>query len=90
MLSIVVTFILTPDGDDLHEPILGDLLRDVADVGGGEVDPEANILFLKHESRIPGQSSNLVCGFSMMEQVRLCAVRPTENWLGTSKTTYRV
>ena len=25
-----------------------------------------------------------------MGQVRLCAVRPTENWLGTSKTTYRV
>ena len=28
--------------------------------------------------------------FSMMEQVRLCTVWPTENWLGTSKTTYRV
>ena len=25
-----------------------------------------------------------------MEQVRLCAVWPTENWLGTSKTTYKV
>ena len=25
-----------------------------------------------------------VCGFSMMEQVRLCAVWPMENWLGSS------
>ena len=30
------------------------------------------------------QSSNPVCGFSMMEQVRLCAVWPMENWLGCS------
>ena len=44
MLTIEVIFILTPDGDDLHEPVLGDLLRDVADVGGGEVDPEAGAL----------------------------------------------
>ena len=35
-------------------------------------------------------SSAPVCGFSMMEQVRLCTVRPKENWIGTSKTTYRV
>ena len=35
-------------------------------------------------------SSNPVCGFSMMELVRLCTVWPQENWLGTSKTTYRV
>ena len=39
---------------------------------------------LKHESRILGHSSNPVCGFSMMEQVRLCAVLPMENWLGSS------
>ena len=25
-----------------------------------------------------------VCDFSMMEQVRLCAIWPTENWLGSS------
>ena len=43
-----------------------------------------NILFLKHDSSIFRQSSNPVCGFSMMEQVRLCAVWPTENWLGSS------
>ena len=36
------------------------------------------------------QSSNPVCGFSMTEQIRLCAVCPIENLLGTSKTTYRV
>ena len=36
------------------------------------------------------QSSNPVCGFSMMEQVWLCTVCPMENWLGASKTTYRV
>ena len=40
-------------------------------------------LALKHESRILGHSSNPVRGFSMTEQVRLCAVWPTENWLGS-------
>ena len=44
----------------------------------------AEFLALKHESMILGHSSNPVCGFSMMEQVRLCAVRPMENWLGSS------
>ena len=38
---------------------------------------------LKHESRILGHS-NHVCAFSIMELVRLCAVWPTENWLGSS------
>ena len=46
--------------------------------------PEPDILFLKHNSRILKQSSNPVCGFSMMKQVRLCAVWPTENWPGSS------
>ena len=41
-------------------------------------------LALKHESRILGHSSNPVCGFSIMEQVRLCAVWPMETWLGSS------
>ena len=41
-------------------------------------------LALKLESRILRQSSNPVSGFSMMEQVRLCAVWPMENWLGSS------
>ena len=42
-------------------------------------------LALKHENRILGHSSNpvCICGFSMMEQDRLCAVWPTENWLGS-------
>ena len=43
----------------------------------------AEFLALKHQSRILGHSSDPVCGFSMMEQVRLCAVWPTENWLGS-------
>ena len=43
--------------------------------------PEAELLALKHESRILGHSSNPVCGFSMMELVRLCAVWPMENGL---------
>ena len=34
----------------------------------------ADILFQKHDCSIFRQSSNPVCGFSMMEQVRLCAV----------------
>ena len=48
----------------------------------------AEFLALKHESGILGHSSNHVCGFSMMVQVRLCAVWPMENWLGSSR--YRV
>ena len=44
----------------------------------------SDILFLKHASSIFRQSSNPVCGFSMMEQVKLCAVWPTENWLSSS------
>ena len=46
--------------------------------------PEADIIFLKHDSGILRQLSNPVCGFSMMEQVRLCAVWSTEDWLGSS------
>ena len=42
--------------------------------GCGTVEPD--FLALKHESMILGQSSNSVCGFSMMEQVKLCAVWP--------------
>ena len=42
------------------------------------------ILALKHKGRILGHSSDLVCGFSMMEQVRLCSVWPMENWCGSS------
>ena len=49
---------------------------------GSRVHPE--FLALKQESRILGHSSNPVCGFCMMEQVRLCAVWPMENWLGSS------
>ena len=52
----------------------------------GEMDvprvPE--FLALNHNSRILGQPSNPVCGFSVMEQVILCAVLPTENWLSSS------
>ena len=36
----------------------------------------SEVLALKHESRILGHSSIHLCGFSMMEQVRLCAVWP--------------
>ena len=48
------------------------------------IDPE--FLALKHESRILGHSSSSRCGLSMMEQVRyrLCAVKPMENWPGSS------
>ena len=44
----------------------------------------AEDIALKHESRILGQWSNPVSGFSMMEQVILCAVWPMENWPGSS------
>ena len=42
------------------------------------------LLALKHTSRILGHSSNPICGFFIMETVRLCAVWPRENWLGSS------
>ena len=45
----------------------------------------AEIVFLEHACSTLRQSSNPVCGFSMMEQVRLCAVWPMENWLGSSR-----
>ena len=44
----------------------------------------ADFLALKHESSILGHSSIPVWGFSMMEQVRLCAVWPMENCIGSS------
>ena len=43
-----------------------------------------DILFLNHESRILGHSSNPVCVFSTVEKVRQCGVWPTENWLSSS------
>ena len=45
---------------------------------------EADLLAPKHESKILRQSPNPVSGFSIMEQVRLCAVWHMENWLGSS------
>ena len=48
--------------------------------------PLPEFLAIKHESRIGRHSSNPVCCFSMMEQVRICAVWPTENWLGSSSS----
>ena len=44
----------------------------------------SDIVAVKQDSSILKESSNPVCGFSMMEQVRLCAVWSTENWLGSS------
>ena len=49
----------------------------------GEEGWKAGFLALKHVSRILGHSSNPVSGFSMIEQVRPCAVRPMENSLGS-------
>ena len=44
----------------------------------------ADMVVLKHESKILGHSFNTVCGFSTMEQVRLCTVLPMDNWLDSS------
>ena len=44
----------------------------------------AEFLALKHESSILGHSSNPVCGFSMIEQIRRCAVWPMGSWLDSS------
>ena len=51
--------------------------------GGAHSQPQAEIYSEEHTSSIFRQSSNPVCGCSMMEQVRLCAVWPMENWLGS-------
>ena len=48
------------------------------------ISSSPEFLSLKQESRILGHSSNSVCGFSMKEQVRLCAVWPMENFIGSS------
>ena len=50
-----------------------------------------DILFLNHDSSILRQSPDPACGFSMMEQVMLCAVWPMENWIepDTGQTTVR-
>ena len=54
-----------------------------ADGPVGQWSPE--FLALRHESKILGHhSSNPVCGFSVMELVRFCAVWPMENCLGSS------
>ena len=44
----------------------------------------AEIYCESHDSSIFSQSSNPVSGFSMMEQVRLCALWPMQNWRGLS------
>ena len=60
-----------------------DRFKGAAAVAGAAL--RADILLLKYDSRIIRQSSNpVLCGFSMTEQVRLCVVLPTENWLGSS------
>ena len=45
---------------------------------------QSEFLALKLESMILGHSSNPVCGFSMLELVRLSAFWPMENWLDSS------
>ena len=45
----------------------------------GDVMSGPEFLALYQESRILRHSSNPACGFSMLEQVRLCAVWPMEN-----------
>ena len=47
------------------------------------VKTTTELLAGKHTSRILGHSFNPVCGFFMMDQVRLCAVWPMENWFGS-------
>ena len=57
---------------------------DYIQVSADQMELDSDILFLKHDRSILRQSSNPICGFSMMGQVRLCAVWPTGNWLGSS------
>ena len=75
---------------DIEEKIPGQLRKikavqgDVSQIGESNLPSGSDILFLKHACSIIRQSSNPVCGFYMMEQDRLCAVWPRENWLGSS------
>ena len=48
---------------------------------GLSLNGRTDILSIKLDSSIFRQSANPVCGFSMMEKVRLCPAWPTENWL---------
>ena len=52
--------------------------------GPAPASSTAEFVALKQESRILVPSSNPVCGFSRMEQVRLGAVWPMENCPGSS------
>ena len=89
MWLIAITFLSVGYGDIVPNTYCG---RGIAVTTGMMVSSQSVLqsvrqsesLALKHESRILGHSSNPVCGFSMMEQVRLCAVWPTENWLASS------
>ena len=68
-------------GQEAVEQLAQEDLRQELPLG---LSSQAEVLALKHESKIFRQSSNPVCGFSMMEQVRLSYVWPTEIWLGSS------
>ena len=57
-------------------PHLAEQLLEVASEWRCKKLDNSDILFLKHDSSIFKQSSNPVCGLSMMEQVRLSAVWP--------------
>ena len=63
---------------------LHDILKVLINFFYGDKIPQADILFLKHACSILKLSCNPVCGFSIMEQVRFCAVWPMENWRGSS------
>ena len=78
--------------EGFYNPFLTKLYQDVGGSGGVGSDvmvemkiplsaTGTDIVSLKHASSIFRQSSNPVSGFSMMEQVRPCAVLLTENWL---------
>ena len=89
MWLIAITFLSVGYGDIVPNTYCG---RGIAVTTGMMVSSQSVLqsvrqsesLALKHESRILGHSSNPVCGFSMMEQVRLRAVWPMENWLASS------
>ena len=57
----------------LETETLGDA-RERLLLGQHRACSHSDFLALKHESRILGHSFKPVCGISMMEQVRLCAV----------------
>ena len=69
--------------DELEQHLLGHRVLDALHHSCNCIHMISEIYSEEHTSIIFRLSSNPVSGFSMMEQVRLCAIWPMETWLGS-------